>query len=117
MPKTLKPWAVMCCACFRFLAEDSLLTKWRRPKRKMPTSTQEWTRALKDAASFNSHEEADAAATKAGWQTADDLGPGNHRCPECLKDKPREDIPVRRGAYILITDMISAPPGKGRKRP
>lgn len=100
----------MCCGCYRFLGIDGQLTKWRRPRRKIPVSVQEWTAALKDADAFETREDADSAAEKAGWQTADDLGPGNHRCPECVKqphNPDNSDIPVRRGAYISIPGVLA----------
>jgi len=103
----MKPWAVMCCGCFRFLGDEGILTKWRKRKRAKPESIQAWTAALKDAASFDTREEADAAARKAGWQTDDELGPGNHRCPECVanpRNKPA--VPVR-GAYVCIPEVLA----------
>jgi hypothetical protein len=64
------------------------------------------------AASFPTKEEADAAASKAGWSVIDDQGP-NHRCPECRraqeKEQARDFFSSGRGAYIEIPDAGPAP--------
>jgi len=55
-------------------------------------------------ASFPDKAAADAAATAAGWQTADADGP-NHRCPECLSEERLAAVGLaqyNRGAYIEV---------------
>ena len=46
---------------------------------------------------FDSHEAADAEASRLGWQVAD-TGGANHRCPDCVKRSHSK----RRGAYIYV---------------
>jgi len=103
-------WAVMCCGCFRFLSKDGGITDWRVPKNQKPSVHEPKASIIRigDCAGFPDKESADTAALSAGWQTADQAGPGNHRCPDCQKGQSKH-VPVRRGAYIYIAQTSARP--------
>lgn len=102
-------WAVMCCGCRRFLAEAGEkgqhvggMTDWKKGPARPADTIRQWNLSLSGAAKFDSPEAADKAARAAGWQTDDEQGPGNHRCPDCLAGN---QVKVRtRGAYVFIPE-------------
>jgi hypothetical protein len=105
----MKPWMVMCCGCGRLLNKDGstgvqIAFDGVLNYATFCNFTDEQKKVIAD---FDTKQEADAAAVKAGWAVEDREGP-NHRCAKCLaihkkrkkwnKAGHHEEKP--RGAYI-----------------
>lgn len=93
-----RPVAVACCGCMSLLGPEGERIAPAEP------GHLDIANLMSKAGIFTNREDADAAALKAGWTVADDIGPGNHRCPQCRKRKP-DPFPgavERRGMYVPI---------------
>lgn len=85
----MKLYAVACCGCQRLMVGGVA----KIPFRGIVNTN------MSGVDNFDTKEEADAAATAAGWKVVN----GDHRCPKCkLLVDP---IPSPRGMYVDLRDV------------
>jgi hypothetical protein len=102
----LKAFMVACCGCGRVLNSDGRSGAVMLEGGLLHVS--EISINFDEVASFDTKDEADQAATQAGWTIGDELGP-NHRCPICAHAwaNPERRTEQPRGAYISTAEFLT----------
>ena len=100
MARPIKALMVGCCGCGRLLMADGKLTPFSILAGGI-LDRAAVENAAQSAATFDTKEECDAAATAAGWKVVD----GNHRCSACYAEVRSQ----RMGMYVSSISIPSLP--------